>query len=129
MIGARDGIFTPSQFLSAGVKRSDRTVRKGAFARGEAWNQDLAEKAKDVLTQTVPDTGSGGRAAMAGGLSGLMASGGLSAINPYAAIPAATLGGLYALGMTKGGRAAGDVIKDVAPYLAFPAGAAATELR
>jgi len=70
MVGARDGIFTPAQFLNA-VKRSDNSVRDRKFARGEALNQDLADAAKGVLPSTVPDSGTPGRALMA-----LLAGGG-----------------------------------------------------
>lgn len=56
MLGARDGVFSPAQLLNA-VKSSDKSVRKGAFSRGDALMQDLAESGKRVLGDTVPDSG------------------------------------------------------------------------
>jgi hypothetical protein len=56
MLGAKDGVFSPAQLLNA-VKSADRSVRKGAFARGDALMQDLAEQGQQVLGKTVPDSG------------------------------------------------------------------------
>lgn len=56
MLGARDGVFSPAQLLNA-VKGADKSVRKGAFSRGDALMQDLAESGKRVLGDTVPDSG------------------------------------------------------------------------
>lgn len=56
------GVFTPGD-LSAAVKRMDRSVRKGAFARGDALLQDLSDPAQDVITSTVGDSGTAGRRA------------------------------------------------------------------
>lgn len=67
--GAKDGVFTPSQLLSA-VKRTDNSARKGAFSRGDALMQPLAEAANNVLPNTVPDSGSAGRALTAAMLAG-----------------------------------------------------------
>ena len=54
--GARDGIFTPAQ-LHAAVKATDMSRNKRLFARGDALMQDLSMAGKDVLSQTVPDSG------------------------------------------------------------------------
>jgi hypothetical protein len=35
----------------------DKSTQKGAFAEGRALGQDLAEAAKSVMGQTVPDSG------------------------------------------------------------------------
>jgi hypothetical protein len=56
MVGAEDGVFTPAQFLNA-TKAMDKSTQKGAFAEGRALGQDLAEAAKSVMGQTVPDSG------------------------------------------------------------------------
>jgi len=90
MVGARDGIFTPAQFLNA-VKRGDASLRDRKFARGEALNQDLADAAKNVLPSTVPDSGTPGRALMAL----LAGGGGAHMIDPSGLSVAAT--GLAAL--------------------------------
>lgn len=59
------GVFTPNDLLNA-VKRGDRSVGKGAFARGDALMQDFAEIGQRVLPNTVPDSGTTGRLLMAG---------------------------------------------------------------
>lgn len=71
LIGARDGVFSPAQLLSA-VKASDRSVRKGAFSRGDALMQDLAETGKRVLGDTVPDSGTASRTLAALGAGGFI---------------------------------------------------------
>lgn len=64
-----DGTFTPAQ-LSRSVLARDRSKDKAAFARGDAMMQDLASAARDVLPQTVPDSGTPERAALMGILGG-----------------------------------------------------------
>ena len=60
MQGAREGVFTPGQ-LSSAVKSSDQSLRKGAFARGDALMQGLSDPGKAVLGDTYPDSGTAGR--------------------------------------------------------------------
>lgn len=62
-IGARDGVFTPAQ-LQRAVRAGDRTKDKRAFSEGDALMQDLSEPGKNVLSQTVPDSGTPLRAAL-----------------------------------------------------------------
>jgi hypothetical protein len=85
-LGAEDGVFSPSQLLSA-VKASDRSLNKRAFARGDALLQDTAEAGKSVLGPRVPDSGTPLRAMVGGGLLAGAAGGGgaLAGINPIAA--------------------------------------------
>lgn len=64
MLGAKGGVFTPAQFLNA-VKNTSKSVRGRQFARGDAWNQRFAEQADSVLPNTVPDSGTMGRASLA----------------------------------------------------------------
>lgn len=64
--GATDGVFTPAQ-LSSAVRAGDRSMRKGAFARGDALMQDLSDAAKGVMPGTVPDSGTAGRLLLSGG--------------------------------------------------------------
>jgi hypothetical protein len=71
-VAAEHGVFSPAQLLSA-VKATDSSVRNRNFARGDALLQGVAEDAKSVLGNTVPDSGTPGR------LAALLASGGLSA--------------------------------------------------
>lgn len=126
MQGAKDGIFTPAQFMNA-VKKSDKTVRDRAFARGEARNQDIAQAADAVLSQKYPDSGTAGRVAL-----GAVGAGGAAMMNPL--IPLA--GALGALAYTPVGqravaaamtrrlpwmKEAGGLSQQLAPYLAAPA--------
>lgn len=128
MLGAKEGVFTPAQFLNA-VKKSDKSVRDRAFARGEARNQGIAQAADAVLSQKYPDSGTAGRAML-----GALGLGGAGMLSP--AIPAAA--GIGALAYTPIGqrasaalltqrpaavRNAGDLLKELAPYLTAPGAA------
>lgn len=59
--------FTPSQ-LAAAVRGSDKSAGKGGVATGKALMQDLSDAGVNVLNSKYPDSGSIGRALMAGGL-------------------------------------------------------------
>ncbi len=59
-LGAKDGVFTPSQYLNS-AKALDKTKDKRAFSEGTAFGQDLAAAAKSRLSQTVPDSGTATR--------------------------------------------------------------------
>jgi hypothetical protein len=89
MQGAKDGIFAPSQ-LSAAVRGQDKSLRHGAFAKGEALMQDLSDSGQKVLNQTVPDSGTPYRAAL-----GIATGGGLAAVNPAALAATAGASALY----------------------------------
>jgi hypothetical protein len=79
-----EGIFTPAQ-LEASVRQSDRSARKGAFARGSAPMQDLSGTATSVLGTKVPDSGTAAR-----GMTGALLTGAAGSFDPLA-------GGLTAL--------------------------------
>lgn len=130
MLGAKDGIFTPGQFLNA-VKKSDTSLRDRQFARGDAFNQDFAQAADRVLPNKMPNSGTFDRA-----LLGLIAGGGLGYVSP-AAIPFGAAASLaYAPGvspfvskMMTGPRpeamlTLGDLLRGSAPYAGLPAAAA-----
>lgn len=68
--GANNGVFSPAQ-LSAAVRSGDNSVRRGAYARGDALLQDLSDAGRAVLPSTVPDSGTAGRLATLAGLGGL----------------------------------------------------------
>jgi hypothetical protein len=68
-VGAKEGVFSPSQFLSA-TKSLDESLRKGRFARGEAVMQDFAEQGKNVLGANLPDSGTANRLLAGGGVVG-----------------------------------------------------------
>jgi hypothetical protein len=78
--GAKEGVFTPAQ-LSAAAKATDISKRKGAFARGEARMQDIAQAGEQVLGSRIPDSGTPYRLGV--GAAGL---GAMGAIDPYTAL-------------------------------------------
>jgi hypothetical protein len=98
-IGSDQGVFTPAQLLSS-VRSLDPSLRKGAFARGDAKMQGFADAAKSVLGSKLPDSGTPFRSAVlaAGAL------GPLAAVNPMAAAGVAATGGAAALPYTKVGQ-------------------------
>jgi hypothetical protein len=55
-VGAKEGIFSPSQYLGA-IKAGDKSARDRAFSRGEMPNQDFAQLADRVLSNRVPNSG------------------------------------------------------------------------
>ncbi|MCY1517246.1 hypothetical protein D9M68_519160 [compost metagenome] len=63
--GANEGVFTPAQFAAA-VRAADGTVRKNAYARGDALMQDLSDAGRSVMNTTVPNSGTFDRAALVG---------------------------------------------------------------
>jgi hypothetical protein len=90
--GDMSGGFTPSQ-LAAAVRASDRSAGKGAGATGKALMQDLSDAGVKVLNSKYPDSGTVGRALLAGGL-------GAGAV----ANPAILAAGAAALPYTKSGQ-------------------------
>lgn len=54
--GAKEGVFNANQYDSA-VKRRDSSKAGSAYARGEAFGQDLSSPASAILPSTVPDSG------------------------------------------------------------------------
>jgi hypothetical protein len=63
------GVFSPTQ-LEASVRQTDRSARKGQFARGSAPMQDLSGTGVDILGTKVPDSGTAGRGMTAAALTG-----------------------------------------------------------
>lgn len=66
---SEDGIFTPEAFSSA-VRAADRSGNKRAFAAGNAMSQELADSARSVMGNRVPDSGTARRLLTGGGLAG-----------------------------------------------------------
>lgn len=60
----REGRFTPAQLLR-GIKKADKSRRKTKVAKGEAPLQEFGQQAQDVISRTVPDSGTPERAMMA----------------------------------------------------------------
>jgi hypothetical protein len=77
------GRFTPGDLLSA-VRKGDRTVRKGAFARGDALLQDFAEAAQAVTPNKMPNSFTADRlmAAGRGPVSSIIGAGVGEAVHP-----------------------------------------------
>jgi hypothetical protein len=90
-LGAEGGEFTPAQLQNA-VKALDSSRNKGAFARGDALMQDLSEAGKNVLGNSVPDSGTPLRHAVQAGVAGIAGHSMLPAAAAGAIVPAA--GGL-----------------------------------
>jgi len=88
--GSKEGIFTPAA-LNAAARQADKSVRKGAFAKGQALMQDFATKGENVLGRTYPDSGTAGRQLLPY-LTGASAYGGMQ----YPGTTGAVLGGLGA---------------------------------
>lgn len=68
-LGSAEGVFSPAQ-LAGAVRSQDRSVAKGAYARGDAFMQDLSDAAVNVLGPKYPDSGSIGRLALGAGVLG-----------------------------------------------------------
>jgi len=85
-----NGVFSPSTAASSAARRGYGTTRANA-ARGDARMQKLADAAKAVLPDTVPNSGTAER----GGLMALLGAGGSGAlgasVSPWLALPAAGL--------------------------------------
>lgn len=97
-IGTEEGVFTPAQLLSA-VRAGDKSMGKGAFARGDALLQDLAEAGKGTIANKMPDSGTAGRLATMGLLSGG------AFVNPLASAGAVSAGLLGMGAYTRPGQA------------------------
>lgn len=97
--GAEGGVFTGAQYGGA-VRRGDRSLDKGASARGAALGQGLADSARAVLPSKLPDSGTATRGAYVMGASAPASiisstvAGGPGAGLATAAGYGATLGGL-----------------------------------
>lgn len=72
---AKDGVFTPNQFRQAVTKRGYGTTTR-SVAAGTSRMQQLATDASTILPNTVPDSGTAGRAAL-GVLAARLGTGGV----------------------------------------------------
>lgn len=135
--------FTPSQ-LAAAVKSADQSTGKGNIATGNALMQDLSDAGAKVLPNTIPDTGTAGRAAINALAGSLLGGGGYQAAqtHPVAVGTAALLGaaasapylpyGRNLITMMGGKRPESiqklaDLIRESSPYLAAPGAQKAVE--
>jgi hypothetical protein len=132
MVGAKDGIFTPAQLLSA-IKRGDTSIRDRRFARGEVLNQDLAQAGDSVLPSKVPDSGTVGRALVNGGALSTAHGFGMlfdphtlgataAASLPYLPVIGPAMTNLAMLARPQAMKGAGDLIAKLAPYLGLLSG-------
>jgi hypothetical protein len=60
MQGAPDGVFSASQLGNA-VRGMDNSLRKGAIARGEGLMQDMTTAGRQVLGESLPNSGTADR--------------------------------------------------------------------
>jgi hypothetical protein len=88
--GGVEGIFSPAQ-LAQSTARADKSIRKGASRRGETELSKFAQEGIERLGSKTPDSGTAGRAAGIG-----LMTGAASAVDPMAA----TLTGLGSLAYT-----------------------------
>lgn len=122
--GAKDGLFTPAQLRSA-VRELDPTMRKKAFSKGTALMQDLAESGEKVLSPTIPDSGTAGRALAAGALANPALAGtvGLASALPmsllYSRMGQSVINPLLA-SRPQWAPAAAKAIEGAAPYATVP---------
>jgi len=65
-VGAEDNIVSAAQYLNSVVKNADGKT----YSRGQAFNQGLAQDAKHIMAQKIPDSGTAGRLAMTALLGG-----------------------------------------------------------
>lgn len=91
-VGATEGVFTAGQ-LSGAVRAGDKSLRHGAYARGEAAMQDLSDAGRAVLPSKVPDSGSPLRGYV--GVGGLLGAGGQLGVNPAALVTGGLATGAY----------------------------------
>lgn len=92
--GATDGVFSPQQ-MDAAVRVTDRSARRGDYARGEALMQELSDAGRAVLPSTVPNSGTPERMMLAQLLSGGALGAGVGATGA-GMVPAAIAGGVGA---------------------------------
>lgn len=122
MLGAKEGVFSPAQLLSA-VKAKDTSKGSRAFAQGRASMQDFAQKADRTLSSQIPDSGTTERLLLSGG-----ALGGLSMVPTIGQVAAGATMLPY---LPYGGRALGRGVANVldesanaftkrSPYAALP---------
>lgn len=120
-VGAKDGVFSPAQLLSA-VKAKDTSKGSRAFAQGRAMMQDWAQQADNTLSSQIPDSGTAERLILGTG-----ALGGLSLVPGWGQ----ALAGVATLPYLPGGRALGRGVANVldetantlterAPYATLP---------
>ncbi len=118
--GANQGVFSPAQ-LSSSVRELDPSLRKGAFARGEAPMQDLSDAGKSVLGYNVPDSGTAGRGLAAAGLLSLLGGGGeMMHLPAEAVLPAVAAGAGGMAAYTRPGQTALAAILARRPDIAAP---------
>lgn len=70
-IGAKEGVFTPAQLLSA-IKQTSSGKQ---FARGDALLQNFAQDWDSVIGNKYPDSGTAGRMLMSGGVGAALGAG------------------------------------------------------
>lgn len=100
-VGATEGVFTPQQ-LSSAVRNADRSVRHGAYARGDALLQELSDAGRAVLPNTIPDSGTTTRAMLnAGSLGALGVGTATGAVNPAVLAGAGAAYGAYTTPMQR----------------------------
>lgn len=130
-LGAKDGVFTGAQLTSA-VKALDPSRNKRAFARGNAPMQEFAETGKDILGQTVPDSGTPYRMALGAGAAGyvdpMLGGAAVAGMAPYTSAGQNIMSHVLMGGAKYRGPVA-DAARALSPYAAAGAGVEAARAR
>jgi hypothetical protein len=136
-LGGEPGVFSPAQ-LQAATKSMDPSMRKNAFAAGDALMQGYAEAGKSVLGNRVPDSGTPFRSlatllagsALGHGISPEVAMGiggaSLGAAGLYSPMGKATLAHILA-SRPDLAQPLASVVRGAAPYVAAGAGGQAAK--
>jgi hypothetical protein len=131
--GAADGVFSPSQ-LGGAIRNMDRSVRKTAISRGDGLLQDMEIMGRDVLGDTLPNSGTADRLMSAGAIGGAATGAMMNHPGPLAAAllargaytdPAQKLIATLLARRPNIMRQAGDIVSRGAPISALTAAEAA----
>lgn len=133
-VGAKDGVFSP-EHLTRAVRGGDKSVRHGAFARGDALGQEFAEAGKGTLSREVPDSGTAGRlmaALIAGGGPAGIIDPTIAAATAAASLPYTSLGSRMTLAALAKRPAVAepiaDLLRTLAPWVGLAGGGTAPNL-
>jgi hypothetical protein len=128
-IGAKGGVFTPAQLLSA-VKQTAQSRKQ--FSRGDALMQGFAEDWDSVIGNQYPDSGTAGRLLMSGGIGAALGAGAHVEPHTAATLAATTIPYLpyvrnwFSSPFAQG---SGALLRQVNPALAAQAGQEAPQYR
>lgn len=115
-IGAKEGIFTPDQLLSA-VRQMDPSKGKRAFAQGNALMQDLATAGGNAMRGSVPDSGTPLRQMMANPIYAALGLGGSIPMSMFYSAPGVKLADLALTARPQSAPAIANSVRNYLPLL------------